>query len=113
MDFFRKKTFYFGKVAHYSARKINLVEITLETRDCRTWGGSVAICGGFWDGKKTDYVECGQCLDSIAKYRRHFTAKNKALFDKLFHLWKNCHLKKWDNITTADQNEILELLKDE
>lgn len=107
-----KKTFYFGKVAHYSKRKINLVEITLETRTGEKWAGNVAICGGFWNGAKTDFVECGQCLDSIAKYRGQFTAENRALFDKLFHLWESCHLKDWDDISETDKQTIADLLAD-
>ena len=107
-----KKTFYFGKVAHMSARKINLIEITLETRDSRHWCGSVAICGGFWNATKTDYVECGQCLDSIKRYKHRFTKEKQALFDLLFGLWERCHLRTWEDITDEDKARINELMSE-
>lgn len=105
-----KKTFYFGKVAHASAKKINLIEITLETRT-GNWAGNVAISGGFWNSTKSDFVEAGQCLDSIAKYRGQFTPENRRLFDKLYHLWNTCHLKYWEQISEQDKKTIDELLK--
>lgn len=106
-----KKTFYFGKVAHFSSRKINLIEVELNLRFGGNWAGNVSICGGFWNGAHTDYVECGQCLDSIAQYSSRFTPEKRALFNKLFGLWKRCHLKNWDDISEEDKAEILELTK--
>lgn len=104
------KTFTFGKVAHYSARKVNLAEITLETRTGERWAGNVSICGGIWNATKTDYVECGQCLDTIYKYRSEFPKEKREMLDCLYGLWKRCHLKYWNDISDADKRLILELL---
>ena len=99
------KVITFGKVAHYSHRAINLVEVELNLRNQSDGRQTFSVCGGFWNHIHTDYVECGQCLDEIAKYKG-----NDPLFKRIYRLWKEYHLKYTDEIPEQDMNEIKSLM---
>ena len=77
-----EKTFNFGKIDYYGkGRKINSVTVTMSYRD-----GVLSVSGDIWNGKHTDIVCGGQCLDEIAKYIHSST------FKKIHRLWKLYHL---------------------
>lgn len=81
-----QKTFDFGKVDYYGrGRKINKVDVTVRLRDEDDGHIVLSIDGGFWNGRDTDYVCCGQCLDEIAKF------VHDPLFRKIHGWWKNFH----------------------
>lgn len=81
-----QKTFDFGKVDYYGrGRKINKVDVTVRLRDEGDGRVVLGIMGGFWNGRGTDYVCCGQCLDEIAKF------VHSPLFLKIHGWWKSFH----------------------
>ena len=79
------KTFDFGKVDFYNrGRKIN--RITVEARLYqRNLGPVFSVLGNIWNGRGTDIIMFGQCLDTISKYVK------SPVFDKLYDLWKKYH----------------------
>ena len=81
-----QKTFDFGKVDYYGCgRRINKVDVTVHLYDKDDGHIVLGIMGGFWNGRGTDYVCCGQCLDEIAKF------VHDPLFRKIHGWWKNFH----------------------
>ena len=81
-----QKTFNFGKVDYYGrGRRINKVDVTVRLRDEDDGHVVLSIDGGFWNGRGTDYVHCGQCLDTIAEF------VHNPLFRKIHGWWKNFH----------------------
>ena len=81
-----QKTFDFGKVDYYGrGRRINKVDVTVRLYDKGDGRIVLGIMGGFWNGRGTDYVCCGQCLDEIAKF------VSDPLFKKIYSWWKNFH----------------------
>ena len=82
-----QKTFDFGKVDYYGhGRKINKVDVTVRLYDKDDGRVVLGIMGGFWNGRGTDYVCCGQCLDTIAEF------VHDPLFLKIYGWWKDWHL---------------------
>ena len=82
-----QKTFDFGKVDYYGrGRKINKVDVTVRLYDKDDGRVVLSIDGGFWNGRGTDYVHCGQCLDTIAEFI------HRPLFRKIYGWWKEWHL---------------------
>ena len=81
-----QKTFDFGKVDYYGrGRKINKVDVTVRLYDKDDGHVVLGIMGGFWNGRGTDDMHCGQCLDTIAKF------VSDPLFMKIYGWWKNFH----------------------
>ena len=81
-----QKTFDFGKVDYYGCgRKINKVDMTVRLYDEGDGHVVLSIDGGFWNGRGTDYMHCGQCLDTIAEF------VSDPLFMKIYGWWKNFH----------------------
>ena len=79
-----QKTFDFGKVDYYGrGRRINKVDVTVRLYDKGDGRVVLGIMGGFWNGRGTDYVCCGQCLDEIAEF------VHDPLFRKIHGWWKN------------------------
>lgn len=126
-----KKTFNFGKIDFYgNGRRDNLVTVTVELRqrggedtftvDRATGEKTIvgktptyvelSICGDIWNRLRTDIVCGGQCLDTIAKYRRQLTERD--LFDTLLDLWKNYHLNGM-HAGTPEQEQAIEEWKAE
>ena len=125
-----KHTFNLGKIAYNGTRKINAVEITVELQN---HGGDatftigenkeriptgehtpeyveLSICGYVWNATHTDVWTCGQCLDTIAKYRKQLSPANRDLFDLLYDLWKKYHLNGM-NAGTPEQEAFIESWK--
>lgn len=121
-----KKTFDFGKIAFRTPQwRSNLVQVTVELRNCGgeetfvvekqterkvTTGttpeyAELSICGRIWNERKTDILCGGQCLDTIAEYRKQLA--NKELFDKLYRLWKDHHLNGM-HAGTPEQERAIE-----
>lgn len=126
-----KKTFNFGKIDfNGNGRRDNLVTVTVELRkrggedtftiDRATGEKTIvgktpayvelAICGDVWNRTRTDILCGGQCLDTIAKYRRQLTEVE--LFDTLLDLWKNYHLNGM-HAGTPEQEQAIEEWKAE
>lgn len=107
---YKERTFNLGKWDYSRhGRKINGAEIyiRLDKDDDRF---RVALSGSLWNGRKTDTVYCGQCIDDLGN---DFPALKKSnLYNTLFDIWQNCHLKYLD---TLDENyvEKINLLLDE
>ena len=81
-----QKTFDFGKVDYYGrGRRINKVDVTVRLYDKGDGHVVLGVMGGFWNGRGTDYVRCGQCLDEIAKF------VSDPLFLKIYGWWKEGH----------------------
>lgn len=111
-----KRVFNFGKIAYASERKINEVTLEMEYRD-----GRFSVCGDVWNGRHTDIVCGGQCLDELLSY-----FKDNELFMTIYRLWKLYHLndlhagtreqeealrKHFINIPAKDYKEHVEYLK--
>lgn len=126
-----KRVFYFGKIAYSHPRiRRNLVEVSVELRKrggektfmldkqtgLRVITGKtpeyheLSICGSIWNGRKSDIVCGGQCLDTIAEYRSQLTNAN--LFDQLYLLWKNWHLNGM-HAGTPEQEAAIDKWKQE
>lgn len=81
-----QKTFDFGKVDYYGrGRKVNKVDVDVRLYDKGDGHLVLGVSGGFWNGRGTDYVCCGQCLDEIAEF------VDDPLFKKIYGWWKNFH----------------------
>ena len=81
-----QKTFDFGKVDYYGrGRRVNKVDVTVRLYDKGDGRVVLGIMGGFWNGRGTDYVCCGQCLDEIAEF------VSDPLFKKIYGWWKEWH----------------------
>jgi len=81
-----QKTFDFGKVDYYGrGRKVNKVDVKIRLTDNSDDRAVLGITGGFWNGRGTDYVLCGQCLDEIAEF------VDDPLFLKIYGWWKDFH----------------------
>ena len=102
-----KKRFSMGKIDfNGTGRKANEVTIDLELTEhggdrtfvikpdgTRKYTGrktpvytELSICGNVWNGRHTDIIMGGQCLDELAKYGHGTT------FNTLYRLWKHYHL---------------------
>lgn len=80
-----KKIFDFGKIDFEGKGKINAVTVEMEYTEKD--GKKVFSCvGRIWNGRHSDIVAGGQCLDTIAKYI------NDPVFMEIFRLWKMYHL---------------------
>ena len=97
------KTFDFGKVDFYNrGRKIN--RITVEARLYqRNLGLVFSACGNIWNGRDTDIIMFGQCLDTISKYVK------SPVFNKLYDLWKKYHNNDM-HFGTEEQEAYLSLV---
>lgn len=121
-----KKNFDFGKIDFYgTGRKINLITITAHlmrrggedtfTIDRKTGEKTIigktpeyielSISGNVWNARKTDVVCCGQCLDTIAKYKKQLS--NPDLFITLYDLWNKYHLNGM-HAGTPEQEKAIE-----
>ena len=81
-----QKTFNFGKVDYYGCgRRVNKVDVTVCLYGKDEGHLVLSIAGGFWNGRSTDYIHCGQCLDTIAEF------VDDPLFVKIYGWWKNFH----------------------
>lgn len=101
-----KKRINFGKIDVYGiGRKINAVEVDIELRSRggdetfimengeKKYTGNktpeyteFTASGSIWNGRKTDIVYGGQCLDIIARYIK------SSRFKEIYELWKKYHL---------------------
>lgn len=80
-----KGIYRIAKVDYNSTgRRINLAEISWELTD----NGFFTAQGGFWNSKGSDYVQCGQCVDAVAKF-----FPDSPLITEMFDVWSNWHLK--------------------
>lgn len=105
-----ERTISFGKIDYFGrGRKIN--EVTIEMRlsfDEDRYGRPVFSCSGnVWNGRKTDIVCGGQCLDELLPFFKY----NK-LFKEIHGLWKRNHLNDM-NVGTPEQLRCIEEHKDE
>jgi len=96
-----RKTIKFRKVAYYSARRINAVDVEVSFDGVR-----LSICGRIWNGSHTDIVAGGQCLDTIAKY------VHTPLFKKIYRLWNLYHLND-THTGTPEQEAAVNAARDE
>lgn len=86
-----KKTISFGKVAYNSTRKVNEITVEVELEQNSKGQYIFSACGNIWNGRKTDILCCGQCLDTIFKCLKNNKTMNKN-FEKIYRLWKLYHL---------------------
>ena len=80
----------FGKVKYYSKRRVHEIEVEIAVRE----GGYLAICGGIWNGRKTDYEFCGQCLDEL----KDWVEERKSDFETIYGIWKQWHLSPIERV---------------
>ena len=89
----------FGKVKYYSKRRVHEIEVEIAVRD----SGYLAICGGLWNGRHTDYEFCGQCIDELMDW----VEEKKDTFKVIHDIWKKWHLKDW-SVVPQDVKDKLE-----
>lgn len=107
---YKERTFSFGKFDYYNhGRKVNEaeIEIRLDKDENRF---RVSLSGGLWNGRKTDYIYCGQCVDDLGE--DFPSLKENIVYNTLFDIWKNCHLKFTDSIDKKYVDKINLLLDD-
>ena len=97
-----KRTISFGKIAYYGNRKENEVEIELRLNEENK--PVLSICGNIWNRIHSDILAGGQCLDTIAEY------KKTPLFKEIYVFWKKYHLN--DIIPENDLNRIKEIINE-
>ena len=102
-----KRTINFGKIAYNGNRKINSVDLDITLRNADTDKPEFSVCGTVWNGRHTDCVTGGQCIDSIDKFFKH-----DRLYKLIENLWKKYHLNGM-NAGTVEQTDCLEKFKDE
>ena len=86
----------FGKVKYYSKRRVHEIEIEIANR------GYLAICGGLWNGRKTDYEFCGQCLDEL----KDWVEEKKETFETIYEIWKKWHLQPIEKVPAEVINTL-------
>lgn len=92
----------FGKIdAEGRGRKINSVDLVIELRNADTNKPEFSVCGDVWNGRHTDIVQGGQCIDSIDKF-----FKNDRLYKLIENLWKKHHLNSM-HAGTLEQESCL------
>jgi hypothetical protein len=92
----------FGKIdAEGRGRKINSVDLVIELRNADTNKPEFSVCGDVWNGRHTDIVQGGQCIDSIDKF-----FKNDRLYKFIENLWKKHHLNSM-HAGTVEQESCL------
>ena len=96
-----KKTFTFGKIAYYSRRKINSVEVIVSLKKDNLDRWCFSAVGDIWNSTHTDIVCGGQILDDIARFIKDPT------FVKIHRLWKKYHLND-ARPGTREQERFLE-----
>jgi hypothetical protein len=90
----------FGKIdAEGRGRKINSVDLVIELRNADTNKPEFSVCGDVWNGRHTDIVQGGQCIDSIDKF-----FKNDRLYKLIENLWKKHHLNSMHAGTVEQEN---------
>jgi hypothetical protein len=95
------KTLQLGKVdAFGSGRRINAVEIEIRIEND---GRRLAITGGIWNGRHTDYASCGQNLDQIG---RLFPGSAKV--QRIVKVWERWHLNDLRAGDPAQENWLRE-----
>lgn len=116
MEIIFEKILELGKIAYTSTRKTNAVELTLRLREMdeikrhfetleaipKPEAIELSICGGIWDGKRYDYVSCGQNIDTIAELIP--TKKVK----RIQEIWERYHL----NDLRAGTKKQIEAIKE-
>lgn len=111
MELFKKTvevTVSLGKVAHYAKTKSNEVEVKFGFHYIDgNREADFAVSAGFWNTRHTDYDQCGQCLDEVAKY-----FPDHPLVKELVELHKKYHLKYFGKIPKKDRLRILALVKE-
>ena len=81
-----KKTFNFGEFAVVNKKvKNNKITITIELKDSKK-GKIFSACGNVWDGKRTDIIMGGQCIDDLGQY-----LKNNKTYLTILELWQKYH----------------------
>lgn len=102
-----RKTFSFNKIAYFGEKRVNLPEVEVELEYTEK-GPVLSICGSIWNSKQTDYVCCGQCLDTMMKFS---SLANNTLFKKLHNLWKNWHLNDVCAGTVKQEDALKDAIK--
>lgn len=93
----------FGKIdAEGRGRKINSVDLKIELRNADTDKPEFSVCGDVWNGRHTDIIQGGQCIDSIDKFFKH-----DRLYKLIEDLWKKHHLNTL-HAGTVEQEKCLE-----
>ena len=85
-----------------TGRRINEPEIRIELKEKEPGKPVLSISGGVWNAHKTDFITCGQCLDTMLPYLKH-----DKLFLKIYRLWSLHHLNDM-NAGTPKQMAALE-----
>ena len=97
-----ERTFDFGKYDYRGCgRKINDMTVTLEIRTTDK-GPELSIRGDVWNGRHTDLVAGGQCLDEMYDF-----LKGRKVFKELYRLWKNYHLNGM-HAGTVEQEKLVD-----
>jgi hypothetical protein len=67
-----------------SGRKNMLAEITWTLEN-----GRFSMSAGIWNTSKTDYITCGQCVDTVAAFFPH-----NARVQRMLAVWREWHLNE-------------------
>ena len=113
-----RKVFELGKVALGNPnRKSNMMQLDVSLRKRSREDGEKTIdlketpaiwyefsaSGGFWNNIHSDYIQCGQCLDTMIQFQRDITPENRAILKKVFGWWKLYHL---NDMNAGSRNQI-------
>ena len=93
-----KKTFKFSKFAVANEKiKNNEITITIELKDSEK-GKTFSACGSVWDGKHTDIIMGGQCIDDLGQYlKNNKTYLTSEAVDKSYGLNFTCRREAVDS----------------
>lgn len=96
------KTFNFGKIAYTSTRKVNAVDVEMELRYTDK-GPELSICGNIWNGRHTDTVIGGQCLDKMNQIE---DIHGNSVFQELYRLHSLYHLNSLHAGTVKQEDAL-------
>lgn len=97
----------FGKcIYNRNHRRENAVELEFGWRYLKGNSSTYwTVQGGIRNRLGTDYLTCGQCVDTILEHRR-----GNALVRKVHEAWKKYHLKNWTALTEAEREYLTGLV---
>lgn len=85
----------FGKVG-YDHKMVRTNDVDIHFTLYRFVDGhmSVSLCGNIWNSQRTDYLECGQCYDTIERLAYQFPPESRKVIKQLLKIWRKWHLRK-------------------
>lgn len=93
-----------------NGRKSCTVDIEFGFREFEGQEPYFTASAGIWNNRHTDYIQCGQCLDDL--FNNYKSLRHNRLFNEVYSLWKQYHLKSKCDLPAEVIKEVEKLLND-